>query len=140
MKRAPGTGALSLPAKLVLVAEIVATYGRVRWWLTRGTVPATVERLRRRATRPDSDVTESQAVAYRLARAVGRTLDPLPADSRCLMRSLVLTTLLNHRGIGSTVVIGTRSLPDFEAHAWVEVGGRAVLPDGRGEYGRLVEI
>jgi hypothetical protein len=140
MKQGPDTGALSLAAKLLLVAEIVAAYGRIRWWLARDTVPATVARVRRRAPQPDSDVHHGQAVAFRLGHAVGRTLDPLPADSRCLMRSLVLTTLLSQRGIGSTVVIGTRSLPDFAAHAWVEVGGRAVLPDGRGEFGRLVEI
>jgi Transglutaminase-like superfamily len=140
MKRPPDTGALSLAAKLRLVAEIVAAYGRVRWWLTRSTVPATVARVRSQVPRPDSGVTDGQAAAFRLARAVGRTLDPLPADSRCLMRSLVLTALLSHRGIGSTLVIGTRSLPDFTAHAWVEVGGRPVLPNGGGEYGRLVEI
>jgi hypothetical protein len=140
MKRPPDTSALSLPAKLQLVAEIVTAYGRVRWWLTRSTVPATVARVRRGVPRLDSGVTDGQAAAFRLARAVGRTLGPLPADSRCLMRSLVLTALLSHRGIGSTLVIGTRSLPDFAAHAWVEVDGRAVLPDGRGEYGRLVEM
>jgi Transglutaminase-like superfamily len=140
MKRDPGTGALSIPAKLRLVVEIVAAYGRVRWWLTRDTVPATVGRVRKRLPHPVLGVSDDQAAAVRLARAVGRTLDPLPADSRCLMRSLVLTALLSHRGIGSTLVIGTRSHPAFAAHAWVEVDGRAVLPDGRGEYGRLLEI
>jgi Transglutaminase-like superfamily len=140
MTQASDTGALSLAAKLRLVAEIVAAYGRVRWWLTRSTVPDTVARVRSRVPRPDFGVTDGQAAAFRLGHAVGRTLDPLPADSRCLMRSLVLTALLSHRGIGSTLVIGTRTVPDFAAHAWVEVGGRAVLPDGRGEYGRLVEI
>jgi hypothetical protein len=140
MTRHPDTAALSLAAKLRLVAEIVAAYTRVRWWLTRGTVPDTVARVRSRAPRSDVDVVGVPPVVFRLARAVGRTLDPLPADSRCLMRSLVLTALLSHRGIGSTLVIGTRTVPDFAAHAWVEVGGHAVLPDGRGEYGRLVEI
>jgi len=140
MTRQPDSGALSLQAKLRLVTEIVAAYGRVRWWLSRGTVPETVARIRRRGRRSHAAPSVGQGAAVRLARVVGRTLDPLPADSRCLMRSLVLTTLLSHRGIDSTLVIGTRSVPDFAAHAWVEVDGRAVLPDGGGEYGRLVEI
>jgi Transglutaminase-like superfamily len=140
MTRPPDSGPLSLRAKLRLVTEIVAAYGRVRWCLTRGTVPETVARIRARAPRSRAGAGAGPAAAVRLARVVGRTLDPLPADSRCLMRSLVLTTLLSHRGIDSTLVIGARSVPDFAAHAWVEVDGGAVLPDGGGEYGRLVEI
>src|SRR5215218_9062671 len=120
MTRRPDSGALSLRTKLGLATEIVAAYGRVRWWLTRGTVPETVARIRGRSRGADA----GQLSAVRLARIVGRTLDPLPADSRCLMRSLVLTTLLSHRGIDSTLIIGTRSVPEFAAHAWVEVGGR----------------
>jgi hypothetical protein len=138
----PGTrvGTLGLVRKVRLGAEIVSHYGHVRWWLSRGTLPATVARTRRPSGRPVRPASDPSRTAVRLGRAVGRTLDRLPADSRCLMRSLVLTALLSRRGISSTLVIGTRSEPDFSAHAWVEVDGGAVLPDGSGEYGRILEI
>ena len=137
-----GTPAVALGpvAKLRLAVEIVSDYARVRWWLSRRTLPATVARVRRSGGGPVRETGDARATAFRLARAMGRTLEPLPTDSRCLMRSLVLSALLSRRGIGSTLVIGTRSLPDFSAHAWVEVDGGAVLPDGSGEYGRILEI
>ena len=79
-------------------------------------------------------------MALRLAQAVGRTLSPLPGDTRCLMRSLVLSSLLSRRGLESTLVIGARTAPEFAAHAWVEMGGRPVLPDGGETYRRLLEL
>jgi hypothetical protein len=78
--------------------------------------------------------------AVRLGRAVARTLRLVPGDTRCLARSLVLTTLLARRGIQAKLVIGARPEPDFRAHAWVECAGHAVLPPGDGAYGRLVEL
>jgi hypothetical protein len=77
-------------------------------------------------------------VARRLGRAVGKTLRLLPTDSRCLIRSLVLTRLLARRAIPNTIVIGVRKAPDFQAHAWVEHEGRPILPAG--EYTRLTEL
>ena len=59
----------------------------------------------------------SYLAAVRLGRAVTRTLPLLPSDSRCLMRSLVLTSVLARRGLPSTVVIasgpmaGSRRMP-----------------------------
>jgi hypothetical protein len=53
------------------------------------------------------------------------------------MQSLVLIGLLSRRGISSVLVIGVKSSPDFEAHAWVEHNDRALLPSG--EFRRLVE-
>ena len=79
-------------------------------------------------------------VGVSLARAVTRTLPLLPADSRCLMRSLVLISLLNRREIGSSLVIGVRPGQRFGAHAWVEVDGRPLLPRGESEFERLVEL
>jgi hypothetical protein len=52
----------------------------------------------------------------------------------------VLTRLLASRGIRSSLVIGVRSEPEFEAHAWVECAGIALLPPGDDSYGRLVEF
>jgi Transglutaminase-like superfamily len=42
--------------------------------------------------------------------------------------------------IPAALVIGTRSEPEFLAHAWVEHGGAAVLPAGDGSFSRLVEL
>lgn len=87
---------------------------------------------------------EDPAGAYlaglRLGRAVSRTLRLLPTDSRCLMRSLVLTGLLARRGMSSTLIIGVRPEPEFTAHAWVEHAGEPLLPPGENSYGRLAEI
>ena len=76
--------------------------------------------------------------ALRLGRAVSRTLRLLPTDSRCLIRSLVLTRVMARRSIPGTIVIGVTRSPEFEAHAWVEHGGEPILPAG--EFTRLTEV
>ena len=115
-------------------------YLAVRWRLWRSDLNATVLALRNLA--PDHQWTEPGCESHwqgvRLAKATTRTLALLPADSRCLMQSLVLTGLLSRRGIGSVLVIGVKSNPDFQAHAWVEHNDRPLLPSG--EFGRLVEL
>lgn len=78
--------------------------------------------------------------ARRLGHAVSRTLSPLPGDTRCLIRSLVLVRLLARRGVPAKLVIGARTAPKFLAHAWVEYAGDPVLPPGDGSFGRLVEL
>ena len=78
------------------------------------------------------------AEARRLGRVVGRTLRVMPTDSRCLIRSLVLTRVLARRGIPSRLVIGVRTRSGFEAHAWVEHDGTPILPPG--EFTRLAEL
>jgi anti-sigma factor RsiW len=83
---------------------------------------------------------EARMVAIRLGAAVRRTLGLLPADSRCLVQSLVLTRLLSARAISSTVVIGARAEPAFSAHAWVEHEGHPVLPPRGFDESRLVEM
>ncbi len=80
------------------------------------------------------------ARARRLGRAVSRTLSPLPGDTRCLIRSLVLVRLLARRGVPAKLVIGARTVPEFLAHAWVEYAGDPVLSPGDGSFGRLVEL
>ncbi len=67
------------------------------------------------------------------------TVRLLPTDSRCLVRSLVLTRLLGRRGVPSSLVIGVMSEPQFAAHAWVEHGGAPLLSPGTG-FQRLVEV
>jgi hypothetical protein len=131
-----------LPAslKLALAKEILVTYPRVRWWLRRKELPAVIDALSagtQRAGEPDGD---QILKGIRLGRIVRRTLGVLPADSRCLVRSLVLTSLLAQRGIDSKLVIGVRTEPSFAAHAWVECAGVPLLPPGYGEYERITEF
>ncbi len=122
-----------------LALEVVGIYALARWWVhTRGTAPA-VNALRQGLQKHTASETERLA-SLRLGRAVIRVLRLLPADSRCLMRSLVLTGLLARRGVYSTVVIGVRPAPRFAAHAWVEVDAIALLPTNELEYERLTEI
>lgn len=131
------SGPLSPSRKLALAGEIVAAYVRVRFSLRRRDLPGTLESIRtaRRDGRPHVSTTDE-----RLANAVQRTLGQLPADSRCLMQSLVLTRLLARRGRKSRLVIGVSPAGTFSAHAWVERDGVPLLPAHQQEFGRLVEL
>jgi Transglutaminase-like superfamily len=137
---------LPVRRKLRLSGEVLATYCRVRWWLWRHELEGVVERLRRPSSPAStddgrsSDADTTHLSGLRLGRAVSRTLRLLPTDSRCLVRSLVLTGLLARRGVASTLVIGVRPAPEFAAHAWVEHTGSALLDPGEGGFERLVEI
>jgi hypothetical protein len=130
---------LSARQKVALSAEIVVDYARARRALTRRNLPAAVATMRaarvtRRLAREDA-----YAAGLQLGGAVTRVLGTLPRDPRCLTRSLVLTALLARRGIAGTLVIGVRHDP-FAAHAWVEHGGRPLLPPASAPFERLVEV
>lgn len=133
--------------KLRLGVEVLATYCQVRWWMRGQTLEDLVTKLRDGqgggpSHAPDTltdDAAAQRLGALRLGRAVSRTVRLLPTDSRCLVRSLVLTRLLGRRGVPSSLVIGVMSEPQFAAHAWVEHAGTPVLPSGTG-YERLVEV
>ncbi len=132
---------ISLRAKLLLALEILRDYARVRRLLRRSDLPTTVATLR--APRPSTRGLEgrrAQAAGARLGRSVGRALGLLPFDSRCLVRSLVLTSMLARRGIPGTLVIAVGVEPAFRAHAWVESDGVALLPPLEESYHRLVEM
>ena len=113
--------------RLQIALEIVATYVQVRRRMFRGDVRDVVAALRDGAV----DIHEPYA-AYRIGRRLGqpvrRTLDPLPWDSRCLMRSLVLLRMLARRGVVCRLVIGVRPGETLEAHAWIEHQGHPLLP------------
>ena len=124
--------------RLRLAIEILVAYVLARWWLIRLDVPAAVSAARRlRSGSGDSPVLVVSAA--RLGWGVHRALKPLPFDSRCLVRSLVVTRLLARRGAHGVVVFGVRAKPEFAAHSWVEYEGVAVLPTGLG-YERLKEV
>lgn len=131
---------LSHAERIWLAAEIVAAYVQARRALRRAPIASVVASLRLHsspALAPGADTLEE---ARHLGRAVTRTLTLLPGDTRCLVRSLVLTRLLARRGIPAKLVIGARSAPDFLAHAWVEHADDPVLAPGDGSFGRLVEL
>jgi hypothetical protein len=129
-----------------LTAEVLSTYLHVRWVMRDDDAERSVRRLRADARDPDKDpkpaTSESDLellAALRLAHATRRVLEILPSDSRCLFRSLTLLCLLERRGISQTLVLAVRPQP-FSAHAWVEVEGKPVLPDGEPGYERLLEL
>lgn len=123
-----------------LAAEIVTAYVRVGWELRRAPIAMVVERLRTGSSPNRVGNPNALDEARRLGRAVVRALTVVPGDTRCLRRSLVLMRLLAKRGISAQLVIGTRTSPDFLAHAWVEHDGEPVLSTGDGSFGRLVEL
>lgn len=117
----------SMADRVMLIAEILVTYVRVRWLMQRHDVRTVVAALRADA----SDAHEppaARALALRLAIPMRRVLDPLPWDSRCLMRSLTLLTMLARRGIPTELKIGVQSGAEFTAHAWIEHDRRPLLP------------
>lgn len=136
--RARGTTPWRRFEKLVLVQEIVVTYLRVRVLLWRHDLPRVIATLRALG-RDAPPAAGGEWEWYRYGNATVRVLEALPADSRCLLRSLTLMTVLARRGIDSTVVIGVRTADGFAAHAWVERDARALLWPGEG-YERLTEF
>jgi hypothetical protein len=125
-------------AKVALVAEIFAAYARVRWDLRRAGLKATLASLRARPAAAPRD--EAIALGRRLAPVVARTLSVLPTESRCLMRSLVLTRLLATRGVPKKLVISVRPGARFAAHAWIEYRGVALLPADAPAFEHLVTL
>jgi hypothetical protein len=123
-----------------LAVEIVAAYVRARRELRRAPITEVVERLRLPVSAQPIEGVYLLYEARRLGRAVVRALTVLPGDTRCLRRSLVLLQLLSRRGIEAELVIGTRTSPDFLAHAWVEHDGEPVLSPGDGSFNRLVAL
>lgn len=131
---------LSSAERLRLASEIVAAYAQARRALRRAPIAAVVTGLRRESSSAMPPTADTLAEARRLGWIVTRVLTLVPGDTRCLVRSLVLTRLLARRGIQAKLVIGARAAPDFLAHAWVECDGDPVLAPGDGSFGRLVEL
>lgn len=122
-----------------LAFEILSAYTRARWLLRRHDLPTTIRILRAPLRRQPAGSSQDEA-GVRLGHAVGRVLDVLPLDGRCLMRALVLSRLLAARGIESSLVIGVTAEPEFGAHAWVQRGEIALLPRNGSAFEQLVEL
>jgi hypothetical protein len=129
---------LGTPAKLRLATEISWTALQVRRLLLRNPLPVVLRKCR--AVAPRRRSAQLEADVARLSRAVQRTLAALPGDSRCLVSSLVLISVLARRGVAATLLIGVRPGAEFGAHAWVEVDRVPVLPAAEAQFGRLVSL
>jgi hypothetical protein len=132
---------LRLREKSRLAREVIALYLTTRILLRRRQLPQVVAELRGEpAGRADAGADEAAiAIGLRLGRIVNRILGVLPFDSRCLVRSLVLVALLARRNVHASLVIGVRTEPGFNAHAWVEYEGRPLTPDSHA-FARLIEL
>lgn len=126
--------------KALLGVEIGRAYSRARWLLWRSDLPTTLTALRAEKTTPVTDPVAAGRTGLRLGRAVGQTLRHLPFDSRCLMRSLVLTSMLARRGIQTSFVIAVKPDSEFVAHAWVERDGVPLLEPAGAAFARIVEL
>lgn len=146
-------GPMSPARKLATAAEILAAYVRARRLIRRSDLPGAVTALRGEAAGHPPDAAaghppdaaaghppDAVPAGRRLGRAVVRTLGLLPTDSRCLMRSLVLTALLARRGIESRLIVGVRPGETLLAHAWVEHRGQPLLETGGSRFERLLEL
>jgi hypothetical protein len=135
---------LAWAAKVHLGVEILLVYARVRWLVGRRELPQTVELLRVRGRRRRSRLTLADGARWgdRLGAAVGRTLAPLPTNTLCLNRSLVLLAVLARRGADGELVIAVQpdEVSGLGAHAWIELDGRPLLPPAATGYGRLVTL
>jgi hypothetical protein len=125
--------------------EILVDYLRVRWLLRTLDFQTALTRLRATPRCERMELLEpgsrkAEHIAARLGNLVWKTLRLFPTDSRCLMKSLVLTAVLARRGLDGDVIIGVKSEPEFTAHAWVEHRGMALLPHEQYDETRLVEV
>lgn len=121
-----GDAPFSAGQRVALGLEVLTQYVRVRRLLRRHPLPDVLVALREGLEHPPP----RHAVAVdprRLAFVMVRVLRPLPADTRCLNRSLTLLALLTRRGTNATLVIGVSSSATFGAHAWLELEGVPLL-------------
>lgn len=136
-----GQSRLGIADRVGVLVEVLCTYCAARWWLLRLPFPAAVSAarsVRRAGGRPITGI-EARTAGLRLGRVVERSLRALPLDARCLIKALVLTRILERRGIACSFVVGVRAQPEFAAHAWVEHDGIALLPTTP-DFHRLTEF
>jgi hypothetical protein len=115
--------ALRLEAFLTVTALRAALWLMpFRWW--RG-------RLTRMLNRPPGPVRGDLALASLAAGAVERAARLVPRAS-CLVQALALRRMLERRGAACDLRLGVaRSRRgDFEAHAWIESGGKILIGAG----------
>lgn len=112
--RAKASIATALAAATLLIRILgLRRAARIFWWIT-DRVPA----------RPLA--TPAEQLAERQAQIIAAVAERLPFKPRCLPRALVLAGLLRRRRLAGDLCLGTRVTGVFDAHAWIEIGGRPV--------------
>jgi transglutaminase-like putative cysteine protease len=75
-----------------------------------------------------------------IAWIVNAALARVPG-AKCLARALVAESILRASGHAARICIGVSMEGSFGAHAWVEIGGRAVVGGAADrEYERLIPV
>lgn len=96
--------------------------------------PRQIRRFLTRLRRGARPATREQALDAR--HAVVAVSLVCAAREGCLPRSLAVALLCRARGVWPVWCVGTRRLPPFAAHAWVEVDGVPVGEDFPADYFR----
>jgi hypothetical protein len=137
----PGAPKLTIIQRVRLGAEILRAYVAVRRLSGARRLPAVMEALRATPAVDGAPLPDPHVDGRRLGSAVTRTLVVVPGGTRCLMRSLVLVRLLARRDArGEELIIAVQPGPDvLDAHAWIELDGRPLLPPG-GDHERIVVL
>ena len=108
---------------LPVVATSLKTVGlrRTQSWLEKEAFAST-----------GSATEQTRANVRRAAQMVATACRQYPFRSDCLPRTIVLWSLLRHRGIDGNVRIGVRSdtQGEFQAHAWLEWNGEVINDAG----------
>jgi hypothetical protein len=102
--------------------------------LRRHTLPELAQRL---SAQPVRDV--PRYPARRVSTVADRALRLTPYQPRCVLRALVVFSLLHQQGDAPDLVIGLPpQAADKDAHAWLEIGGIDVGPSpGRSNHVEL---
>ena len=112
--RAKAAVAASLAAATLLIHTLgLRRAARIAWWMA-DLAPARPLEM------------PPERLAERQAQVIAAVAERLPFKPRCLPRALVLAGLLRRRGLEGDLCLGTRIAGDFDAHAWIEMGGRPV--------------
>lgn len=122
----------SVPPLTRLAARTAVAVARVLARRPPRRIRTILTRLRHGAT----PATSAQALAAR--DAVIAVSLVCAGREGCLPRSLATVLLCRMRGVWPTWAVGTRRLPPFAAHAWVEVDGEHVGEEFPTDYFRVL--
>lgn len=81
---------------------------------------------RHMAESPPEELPVQTAKAAKVRWAVELAARVLPWKPVCLPQAFAATRMLRRRGIASTFYLGIDPAADYDAHAWVRVGGEIV--------------
>jgi hypothetical protein len=80
------------------------------------------------AAGPDADPAPLTTAADRAATVANRVVRLRVLGATCLPRSIAIARVVARYGPRTDIVLGVTKIDEFEAHAWVEAGGRRIDP------------